>query len=94
MSEYEAKKYVWFQSTADGRAVVGTKPTATDIRNHIKSDDIVLVLNDCIRLIADRQHILEDIRESFTSRGFDLKAIMDIRVAQLEEVWIDGTTRN
>jgi len=91
LSEYEAKKYVWFQTTADGKAMVGTKPTATDIRNHIKSDDIVLLLNECIRLIADRQHVLEDIRDSFNTRGFNLKTITDIRVAKLEEVWIDGT---
>ncbi len=91
MADYEAKKYVWFQTSPDGRAMLGTKPSATDLRNHIKADDIVIILNDCIRLIADRQHMLEDIRDSFTVRGFSLKTITDIRVAKLEEVWIDGT---
>lgn len=91
LSEYEAKKYVWFQSTADGKALVGSKPTATDIRNHIKSDDTVLLLNECIRLIAEKQHILEDICDSFTDLGFKLKTIADLRIANLEEVWVDGT---
>ncbi len=91
LSDYETKKYVSFQTSADGKAMLGTKPTATDLRNHIKADDNVQILNDCIRLIADRQHMLEDIRESFSTRGFNLKTITDIRVAKLEEVWIDGT---
>jgi hypothetical protein len=91
LSDYEAKKYVWFQTSADGRAMLGTKPTATDLRNHIKADDVVLLLNDCIRLIANCQHQLEDIRDSFTVRGFSLKTITDIRIAKLEEVWVDGT---
>jgi hypothetical protein len=88
---YEAKKFVWFQTSDDGRAQLGAKPTATDLRNHIKADDIVLILNDCIRLIADRQHMMEDVRDGFTTRGFSLKTIADMRIAKLEEVWVDGT---
>lgn len=91
LSDYEVRKYVWYQTTADGRAQLGSKPTATDLRNHIKAEDTVTLLNDCIRLIADRQHILEDLRDGFTTRGFTLKTITDIRIAKLEEVWIDGT---
>ena len=91
LSDYEAKKYVWFQTSSDGKAMLGIKPTATDLRNHIKADSNVQILNDCIRLIADRQHMLEDIRDSFSIRGFNLKTITDIRIAKLEEVWIDGT---
>ena len=91
LDHYESKKYVWFQTSADGRAMLGTKPTATDLRNHIKADDIVVTLNDCIRLIADRQHEMEVVRDGFNVRGYNLKTITDIRVAKLEEVWIDGT---
>lgn len=91
LADYEYKKYVWYQTTDDGRALLGSKPTATDIKNHIKSEDVVTLLNDCIRLIADRQHVLEDLRDGFISRGFTLKTITDIRIAKLEEVWIDGT---
>jgi len=91
LADYEAKKYVWFQTSADGKAMLGMKPTATDLRNHIKADDIVLILHDCIRLIANRQHLLEDTRESFITRGFSLKTIADLRVAKLEEVWLDAT---
>jgi len=91
LSEYEAKKYVWYISSPDGRAIVGAKPSATDLRNRIKADDTVALLNECIRLIADRQHILEDICDSFTDLGFKLKTITDLRIANLEEVWIDGT---
>jgi len=82
---------VWFQTIDDDKAQLGVKPTATDLRNHIKSDDIVLILNDCIRLIADRQHMMEDVRTGFSNRGFSLKTITDIRIAKLEEVWVDGT---
>lgn len=88
---YEAKKYVWFQTDADAKAEYGSKLTATDLRNYIKADDVVQLLNDCIRLIADRQHMLEDIRTGFEGRGFDLKKIADMRIAKLEEVWVDGT---
>ena len=91
LSDYEYKKYVWYQTTSDGKALLGTKPTATDLKNHIKAEDVVTLLNDCIRLIADRQHVLEDLREGFITRGFTLKTITDIRIAKLEEVWIDGT---
>lgn len=91
LDAYEAKKYVWFQTSADGRAQLGSKPTATDLRNHIKADDIVGVLNDCIRLIADRQHEMEVIRDGFNVRGYNMKTIADLRIAKLEEVWIDGT---
>ena len=91
LSDYEYKKYVWFQTTSDGRAMLGAKPTATDIKHHIKAEEVVTLLNDCIRLIADHQHILEDLREGFVTRGYTLKTITDIRIAKLEEVWIDGT---
>lgn len=91
LADYEVKKYVWYQTSSDGRALLGSKPTATDLKNHIKASDIVTLLNDCIRLIADRQHILEDLREGFVTRGYNLKTITDIRVAKLEEVWLDGT---
>ena len=88
---YEAKKYVWFQTDPDAKAEYGTKLTATDLRNYIKADDVVQILNDCIRLVADRQHVLEDIRNGFVTRGFSLKTIADMRIAKLEEVWVDGT---
>ena len=88
---YEAKKYVWFQTDPDAKAEYGSKLSATDLRNYIKADDVVQILNDCIRLIADRQHVLEDVRDGFTTRGFSLKTIADMRIAKLEEVWVDGT---
>lgn len=88
---YEAKRYMWFQMDPDAKAEFGGKLTATDLRNYIKADDIVLVLNDCIRLIANRQHMMENVRDGFTSRGFNLKTIADMRIAKLEEVWVDGT---
>ncbi len=88
---YEAQKYMWFQHDADAKAEYGSKLTATDLRNYIKADDVVMILNDCIRLIADRQHMLEDVRDGFTTRGFSLKTIADMRIAKLEEVWVDGT---
>lgn len=88
---YEAKKYMWFQTDPDAKVEFGGKLTATDLRNYIKADDIVLVLNDCIRLIANRQHMMENVRDGFTSRGFNLKTIADMRIAKLEEVWVDGT---
>ena len=53
LEAYEAKKYVWFQTDPDAKAEYG-KLSATDLRNYVKADDIVGVLNDCIRLIADR----------------------------------------
>ena len=71
--------------------LAGSKLTATDLRNFIKADDVVQILNDCIRLVADRQHVLEDIRNGFVTRGFSLKTIADMRIAKLEEVWVDGT---
>ena len=91
LADYECKKYVWYQTTSDGRAELGAKPTATDLKNHIKAGSVVTLLNDCIRLIADRQHVLEDLREGFVTRGYNLKSISDIRIAKLEEVWLDGT---
>ena len=88
---YEAKKYMWFQTHPDAKAEFGGKLTATDLRNYIKAEDIVLVLNDCIRLIANRQHMMENVRDGFITRGFNLKTIADLRIAKLEEVWVDGT---
>ena len=88
---YEAKKYMWFQTHPDAKAEFGGKLTATDLRNYIKAEDIVLVLNDCIRLITNRQHMMENVRDGFITRGFNLKTIADMRIAKLEEVWVDGT---
>lgn len=90
LENYEAKKYVWFQTDPDAKAEYG-KLSATDLRNYVKADDIVQILNDCIRLVADRQHELEDIRTGFEGRGYSLKTIADMRIAKLEEVWVDGT---
>ena len=87
---YEAKKYVWFQTDPDAKAEFG-KMTATDLRNYVKADDTVQLLNDCIRLIADRQHMLEDLRTGFVDRGARLRDITNVRMNGLEEVWVDGT---
>lgn len=87
---YEARRYKWFTTDEDAKAEYG-KLTATDVRNYVKADAVVELLNDMIRLIADRQHMLEDIQEGFKTRGIMLSKIVDLRVAQLEEVWIDGT---
>ena len=87
---YEAKKYVWLTTDPEAKAEYG-KLTATDTRNIIRANGTVELLEDMIRLIADRQHMLEDAQEGFKTRGIMLSKIVDLRVAQLEEVWIDGT---
>ena len=89
--QYEAKKYVWFQTTDDGKAMLGVKPTATDLRNHIKADEVVCLLQDCSRLIADRLHMMEDVLNGLVSKGFNLQHILNTRIHKLEEVWVDST---
>jgi hypothetical protein len=90
LENYEAKKYVWFQTDPSAKSEYG-KLTATDLRNFVDADDIVCMLKDCVRLIANRQHVLENIQTQLTAKGFNLKTITDLRINNMEEVWIDGT---
>ena len=91
----KAERYVWFTTNNDAKVEYG-KMTPTEVNNHIKADETVQLLSDMIRVIADRQHMLEDVREGFVSRSITLSKIVDLRVAGLEEVWVDGLheTRN
>jgi hypothetical protein len=91
----KSEKYVWFTTHPDAKIEYG-KMTPTEVNNHIKADDSVQLLADMIRVIADRQHILENVRESFVNRSIMLSKIVDMRVAGLEEVWVNGLreTRN
>jgi predicted transglutaminase-like cysteine proteinase len=91
----KSEKYVWYTTNPDAKIEYG-KLTATEVNNHIKADDSVQLLADMIRVIANRQHMLEDVRESFVNRSIMLSKIVDMRVAGLEEVWVNGTreTRN
>ena len=91
----KAERYVWLTTDSNAKVEYG-KLTATEVNNHIKADETVQLLSDMIRVIADRQHILEDVREGFTSRSIMLSKIVDVRVAGLEEVWVNGLqeTRN
>ncbi len=91
----KAEKYVWFTSHTDATVEYG-KLTPTEVNNHVKADDYVQLLSDMIRVIANRQHMLEDVREGFVNRSIMLSKIVDMRIAGLQEVFIDGTreTRN
>jgi hypothetical protein len=91
----KAERYVWYTTDKDAKIEYG-KLISTEVNNHVKADETVQILSDMIRVIADRQHMLEDVREGFVSRSIMLSKIVDMRVAGLEEVFIDGTreTRN
>lgn len=90
LENHKAKLYTWYTTDPEAKMEYG-KLTATEATNLVKSNDVVEVLNDCIRLIANRQHMLEDVRDGFNNRGYNLRKITDMRIAKLEEVWIDGS---
>ena len=88
--EYKSKLYVWFTTSDDAKAEYG-KLSATEVKNLVEAEEMICVLEDLIRLMANRMHVLENVKEGFVSRGIDLGKIIDGRVAGIEEVWIDGT---
>ena len=89
LEQEKAKKYKWFMSDPEAKKEYGALKT-TEATNFMKAEEDLHVIADMVREIANCEHQLEVIAEGLNQKGMTLSKIVDLRVAGLEEVWINS----
>ena len=89
LEQEKAKKYKWFMSDPEAKKEYGALKT-TEATNFMKAEEDLHVIADMVREIANCEHQLEVIAEGLNQKGMALSKIVDLRVAGLEEVWINS----
>jgi len=90
LEQEKAIKYKWFMSDPEAKKEYGALKT-TEATNFMKAEEDLHVIADMVREIANCEHHLEVIAEGLNQKGMTLSKIVDLRVAGMEEVWIDST---
>ena len=95
LEQEKAKEYKRLMSDPEAKKEYGALKT-TEATNFMKADEDLHVIADMVREMANCEHQLEVVSEGLNQKGMALSKIVDLRVAGLEEVWIDSTqeTRN
>jgi len=86
----KAEKYKWFLTSPEAQREYGTLKV-TDVNNFVKADKDYARAVDKLRSLANIEHALETVRDGFISRSIMLNRLVDIRSANLQDVWIDPT---
>jgi len=84
-----AAKYKWFMQSPEAAKKYGKGLKVTDIRNYIKCEDDMVAYDMIIREISDIQHQMESIVENLEIRGMSLSQVVKLKVAGIEDVWVD-----
>ena len=85
----EADMYVYFKSDPQAKADYGEMKNVTDINNFVKADVVLNTIGDVIRIVANSQHQLENVVERLTNRSMSLSKLVDMKVAGIDELYID-----
>lgn len=85
----ESDRYIYFKSDPQAKADYGEMKTVTDINNFVKADVVLNTIGDVIRMVANSQHQLENVVERLTNRSMSLSKLVDLKVAGIDELWID-----
>ena len=85
----ESDRYVYFKSDPQAKADYGEMKNVTDIKNFVNADVILNTIGDVIRMVANSQHQLENVVERLTNRSMSLSKLVDMKVAGIDELWID-----
>lgn len=91
----KAIKHKWFRTSRDAVKEYGEVGT-NDATKWVNADESISRQSLLVRRFANAENHLTSIVEGFSTRGIMLSKIVDIRKANLQEVWIDPRkeTRN
>lgn len=89
LEQEKSKKYKWFMSSPEAKKEYGALKT-TEATNFMKADEELHSIADMVRELANCEHQLEVIPEGLIQKGILLSKIVDLRVAGMEEVWINS----
>jgi hypothetical protein len=91
-----ARKTKWFMYSPEAARIYGNDLKITEIGKLVKAEDDIAGLAMEIRHIANVENQLLSVIEGFTIRNINLNRIVDVRKANLQEVWVDPRkeTRN
>lgn len=81
-------KYKWFNHEEESKRDYG-ELKHTEILKYIDADDEISDLKGCVRMLAECEHLLEDLISSLENRSIMLSKIVDVRKAGVQEVWVD-----
>jgi len=90
LDQEKAVKYKWFMFNPEAKKEYGALKT-TEATNFVKAEEDLHVIADMVREMANCEHLLEVIAQGLEQKGIVLSKIVDLRVAGMEEVWIDST---
>jgi hypothetical protein len=85
----DSDRYVYFKSDPQAKADYGEMKNVADIKNFVKADVVLNTIGDVIRIVANSQHQLENVVERLTNRSMSLSKLVDMKVAGIDELWID-----
>ncbi len=90
LEQEKAKEYKRLMSDPEAKKEYGALKT-TEATNFMKANEELHVIADMVRELANCEHQLEVVSEGLNQKGMALSKIVDLRVAGMEEVWIDST---
>lgn len=85
-----ARRYKHYMFDSDVRRKYGELKT-TEITKMVQAEDAIGEMDLQIRLIANVENHLLNVNETFTTRNINLSRIVEVRKANLQDVWIDAT---
>jgi len=88
----KAAKTKWLLTDPEAKNEYGSLKI-TEAKTFAEADDGVVVLSECVRILAHAEHVLEDVYLGFSQVSMMLSKISDLSVAGIEEKWIDPVER-
>ena len=85
-----ARRYKHYMFDQEIRRKYGELKT-TEITKMVQAEDTIGEMDLQIRLIANVENHLLNVNETFTTRNINLSRIVEVRKANLQDVWIDPT---
>jgi len=88
----KAAKTKWLLTDPEAKNEYGSLKI-TEAKTFAEADDGVVVLSECVRILAHSEHVLEDVYLGFSQVSMMLSKISDLTVAGIEEKWVDPVER-
>lgn len=88
----KAAKTKWLLTDPEAKNEFGSLKI-TEAKTFAEADEGVVVLSECVRILAHSEHVLEDVYIGFSQVSMMLSKISDLTVAGIEEKWVDPVER-
>lgn len=88
----KASKTKWLLTDPESKNEFGALKI-TEAKTFAEADAGVVILSECVRILAHSEHVLEDVWLGFNQVSMMLSKISDLTVAGIDEKWVDPVER-